>query len=262
MYDQQPKKGVLSIATLHENTLNFNKKMTVTNTGGNLYKDAGLVLVKEFLYSIGFEQLMEKELHFQDSRFLPTHSNETILEQLIFQLIAGYDTDASANILRHDPFFQQMLEKSTLASQPSLSRFWDRISESPDALLQLQALNQAMLDKVRIQRNATELVLDLDSTYSDTYGDQEETAFNTHYQTTGYHPLVAFDGLTEDFLKPLLEHYNQTVRITAILIRADSGFATPELYDLCKEKRASVCHLTQTKFPFIQNGGTVCSSWR
>ena len=140
------------MATLHENTLNFNKKMTVTNTGGNLSTDAGLVLVKEFLYSIGFEQLMEKELHFQDSRLLPTHSNETILEQLIFQLIAGYDTDASANILRHDPFFQQMLEKSTLASQPSLSRFWDRISESPDALLQLQALNQAMLDKVRIQR--------------------------------------------------------------------------------------------------------------
>ncbi|SHG18984.1 Transposase DDE domain group 1, partial [Trichococcus flocculiformis] len=137
------------MATLHENTLKFNQKMTVTNTGGNLSTDAGLILVKEFLHSIGFEQLMEKELHFQDSRLSPTHSNETILEQLIFQLIAGYDTDASANILRQDPFFQQMLEKSTLASQPSLSRFWDRISESPDALVQLQALNQAMLDKVR-----------------------------------------------------------------------------------------------------------------
>jgi hypothetical protein len=55
MYDQQPKKGVLSMATLHENTLNFNKKMTVTNTGGNLSTDAGLILVKEFLHSIGFE---------------------------------------------------------------------------------------------------------------------------------------------------------------------------------------------------------------
>ena len=70
--------------------------MTVTNTGGNLSTDAGLVLIKEFLHSIGFEQLIEKELHFQDSRLSPTHSNETILEQLIFQLIAGYDTDASA----------------------------------------------------------------------------------------------------------------------------------------------------------------------
>ena len=137
-----------------------------------------------------------------------------------------------------------MLEKSVLASQPTISRFWDRISDSPNALLiQLQALNQAMLDKVRIQRNATEMVLDLDSTYCNTYGDQEETALNAHYQTTGYHPLVAFDGLTKDFLKaelrsgntycstgiadffnPLLEHYNQTVPITAILIRAEQWF--------------------------------------
>jgi hypothetical protein len=46
------------MATLHENTLKFNQKMTVTNTGGNLSTDAGLILVKEFLHSIGFEQLM------------------------------------------------------------------------------------------------------------------------------------------------------------------------------------------------------------
>lgn len=43
--------------------------------------------------------------------------------------------------------------------------------------------------------------LDLDSTHSDTYGNQEEAAYNGHYGTTGYHPLVAFDGLTGDFLK-------------------------------------------------------------
>lgn len=42
--------------------------------------------------------------------------------------------------------------------------------------------------------------LDLDSTHSDTYGNQEEAAYNGHYGTTGYHPLVAFDGLTGDFL--------------------------------------------------------------
>ena len=58
---------------------------------------------------------MEKERHFQDSRLSPTQSNETILEQRIFQLIAGYETDAPANILRQDPFVQQMLGKSTLA---------------------------------------------------------------------------------------------------------------------------------------------------
>ena len=101
------------MATLHENTLKYNQKMTVTNAGGNLSRDAGLALINEFLHPIGFEQLMEKELHFQDSRLSPTHSNETILELLFFQLIAGCDTDASANILRQVFFFLQMLEKRT-----------------------------------------------------------------------------------------------------------------------------------------------------
>lgn len=59
---------------------------------------------------------------------------------------------------------------------------------------------------------------------------------------------IAFDGLTKDmrkaelrsgntycstgaadFFNPLLEHYNQTVPVSTILVRADSGFAAPEL---------------------------------
>ena len=46
--------------------------------------DASLTLVKEFICSIGFVQLMEKELHFQDTCLSPTHSNKSILEQLTF----------------------------------------------------------------------------------------------------------------------------------------------------------------------------------
>lgn len=45
------------------------------------------------------------------------------------------------------------------------------------------------------------MIFDLDSTHSDTYGEQEKTDYNTHYQTNGYHPQVAFDCLTWDFLK-------------------------------------------------------------
>ncbi|HBI3838976.1 TPA: IS1380-like element IS1678 family transposase, partial [Enterococcus faecium] len=81
--------------------------------------------------------------------------------------------------------------------------------------------------------------------------------YNTHYQTYGYHPLVAFDGLTGDFLKaelrsgnqytskgvkefltPLLEHYNHSLPNTDILVRGDSGFATPGVYDSCESKKS------------------------
>lgn len=118
---------------------------------------------------------------------------------------------------------------------------------------QLQALNQSLIDKARLIRNDTELIIDVDSTHSDTFGRQEQTDYNAHYQTYGYHPLVAFDGLTGDFLKaelrsgnqytskgvkafidPPLHHYKSTLPHTEILVRGDSGFATPEVYKSCE----------------------------
>lgn len=54
---------------------------------------------------------MELEIPYQDNQLLSTHSNESIIEQLIFQLIVSYDNDASANILHNVSFFQQMFEK-------------------------------------------------------------------------------------------------------------------------------------------------------
>ena len=121
-------------------------------------------------------------------------------------------------------------------------------------IIQLQKVNQILIDKARRIRNTNEMIFDLDSTHSDTFGNQEMTDYNAHYQTTGYHPLVAFDGLTGDFLKaelrsgnvytsngvaaftrPLFEHYQSVTPVSTIMVRADSGFATPDLSELCEE---------------------------
>lgn len=239
------------MSTLHEKKVQFNSKLTISNTGGNLSTNSGLVLVKEFMESLNFSDLSKQYLGIEDKRLYHIHDNFSLMEQLIYQNIAGYSTDSSANLLKQDPIFKVILDKSRLASQSSISRLWDRISE--ENISQLQDLNQAMIDKVRSARNTTEMIFDLDSTHSDTYGDQENTDYNAHYRTNGYHPLVAFDGLTGDFLKaelrsgnvytsngvgtfmePLFEHYNQVVPVSNILVRGDSGFATPELYDLCE----------------------------
>ena len=239
------------MATLQEKRVNFNSKMTVSNTGGNLSTDAGLILVKEFMDSISFTKLAKQLLTFNEDRRYWIHDNISVLEQLLFQIVAGYPADSSANILREDPIFRLVLDKDALASQSSLSRFWDRVNE--ETIARFQVLNQALIDKVRLERNATEMIIDLDSTHSDTFGNQEDANFNAHYGTNGYHPLVAFDGLTGDFLKaelrsgnvytsngvkeflkPMLEHYQQTLPCTDILVRGDSGFATPEVYDTCE----------------------------
>lgn len=50
-------------------------------------------------------------------------------------------------------------------------------------------------------------------------------AFNFHYQSNGYHPLVCYDGMTGDLIK--------------IQLRGDSGFATPDLYKQCEQNGTS-----------------------
>nr|WP_245592937.1 transposase [Carnobacterium funditum] len=39
----------------------------------------------------------------------------------------------------------------------------------------------------------------MESTHSDTEGNQEKTDDNAYYQTNGYNPLVTLDGLTGVF---------------------------------------------------------------
>lgn len=243
------------MAILQEKQANFNQSIHISHTGGNLSTDSGLVLVKEFMETLGFAETAKEKISLVDHRLYYRHENQTILEQMILQLIAGYSTDSSADILRHDPVFQTVLGKEALASQPSISRFLDRFTEKN--IGQLQDLNQELIDKVRLIRNTNEMIFDLDSTHSDTFGNQEQTDYNHHYQTNGYHPLVVFDGLTGDFLKaelrsgnrytshgvkeflrPLFKHYEKQVPVSNILVRGDSGFATPELYTLCEEHKS------------------------
>lgn len=247
---QPTKRKGLSMVTLQENVAKFNNNLIVTYDGGQLSSDSGLVLVDELMDALQFTQLSEKVVKFKDNRKYCTHTNPKVLKQLILQIIAGYPTDSSANILRHDPVLQTLSPDEPLASLSSISRFFDRVTL--DTISTLQGLNQSLIDKARLVRNDTNLIIDLDSTHSDTFGSQEQTAYNAHYGTNGYHPLVAFDGLTGDFLKaklrsgnqytsngvkgflePLWEHYNQAIPTTDIFVRGDSGFATPAIYDLC-----------------------------
>ena len=102
------------------------------------------------------------------------------------------------------------------------------------------------------------VILDLDSTLLDAYGRQEDRAFNFHYQSNGYHPLVCYDGMTGDlikiqlrdgtqysctgvvdFLQPILDEYLNDYPEVPILLRGDSGFATPVLHKQCEENGTS-----------------------
>ena len=149
-----------------------------------------------------------------------------------------------------------VLEKDTLASQPTVSRFFNRMDE--DTLNQLLMIGRILRKRVYRIQMPQAVILDLDSTLLDAYGKQEGRAFNFHYQSNGYHPLVCYDGMTGDlvkiqlrdgteysctgvvdFLQPILDEYLNDYPVICILLRGDSGFATPDLYKQCEENGTS-----------------------
>jgi hypothetical protein len=241
------------MATLPQLTLDFNRKIKLSNDGGELSSDTGEFLFREFDEKIGFSTTLAQFLNLKDTRRYYVHSNENLLRQKIFQIIAGYTEDDAADQLTKDPVFTQIIGTDALASQPSLSRFFKRFDDQ--SIDQLNQANQELLDRIHRFRESRAIIFDLDSTHSDTYGNQESAAYNAHYGTVGFHPLVAFDGVRGDFLKaqlrpgnvytsngvvefiqPLIEHYNEKFPETTPFIRGDSGFAVPALYDLCEKE--------------------------
>ena len=244
---------ILIMATLPQLTLNFNRQIKLTNDGGSLSSDTGGFLFREFEEKIGFFRTLDQHLVLKDERRFAKYSNETLLRQKIYQMLAGYDEDDAADQLTDDPVFTQIVGTNALASQPSLSRFFPRFD--CNAISQLNQANQDLMDKVHHYRDSKSIIFDLDSTHADTYGEQESSNFNAHYGTVGFHPLVAFDGVTGDFLKaqlrpgsvytsngvvdfmePVIKHYNEKFPETTPFLRGDSGFAVPALYELCENE--------------------------
>lgn len=180
------------------------------------------------------------------------HTDSDNLMQMLYQIIAAYFEDDRADELTNDPVLTSILEKEVLASQPTLSRFWNRMDNG--TLTQLDSINAKMRDIVYSIKAPDHMLFDLDSTLLNTYGKQEGEGFNFHYQAHGYHPLLCYDGITGDLLKaelrngtqycsndadksmiPLLQEYRAKYPLLPLYLRGDSGFASPDLYKACED---------------------------
>ena len=171
---------------------------------------------------------------------------------MIYMIIAGYFEDDASDELTNDPVFKPVLNKDALASQPTVSRFFNRMDE--DTLNQFLTIGRILRKRVYSIQMPQAVILDLDSTLLDAYGRQEGRAYNFHYQSNGYHPLVCYDGMTgdlikiqlrdgtqysctgvADFLQPVLGEYLHDYPEIPILLRGDSGFSTPDLVEAIRE---------------------------
>lgn len=187
------------MTSLNENTLHFNKSLKINFDGGDLTNDAGLLLYREFDAKVGLSQLIQSLVHLDDPVNHHLHSNDSVVMQKIYQHVAGYHADDHADTLRYDPALTTILDKEALASQPTMSRV-NQLFDN-DVMKQLQQVNETLNERYQLIAPPENIVLDLDSTNSATYGNQHGSAYNTHYGENGYHPMLMFDGLTGDCLQ-------------------------------------------------------------
>jgi len=239
--------------SVQEYSMNFNSRMKVNFDGGDLTSDAGLLLYKEFDHKLGLSETVQQMLVVDDPVRHREHPNSDVVVQKVYQHLAGYHTDDDADDLFAEPLLTAMMRKERLASQPTLSRFNEKASIA--TAKSLERINEVLQKRVYTIKPQDHFALDVDSSGFAAYGHQHGANFNYHYQQNRFHPLLCFDGLTGDCLKaelragnvytsrqvvrfmgPLLTRYETGMPWALLVIREDSGFAVPGLFELAETK--------------------------
>lgn len=234
--------------SLDDLRLESNNQIKINFNGGDLSSDAGMIPINEFARKIGFDKTIKEHFKTNDSASFRYHTDSDNMMQKIFQSVAAYFQDDDADELTTDPVFNVILNKKGLASQPTMSRFINRCDDI--CLMQFEQIQQELRRKIYSIKRPESILIDIDSTLFSTYGKQEGNVYNQHYNDYGYHPLLAYDGLTGDLLKaelrpgnaytsknttdflfPLLLEFQEDYPAMDLFLRGDSGFADVMIYE-------------------------------
>ena len=225
--------------------------------------DAGLVLLKDPDDQLGLTRALAAVL--RDPRD-PRRVNFTLhdlLKQRVLQIAAGYEDANDANTLRHDPIFKLLLDRlpetgAPLASQPTISRFENRVSRT-----ELYRMARVLVDQfiASYDRPPKLIVLDFDDTEDPAHGQQEQARYDGYYGGYCFLPLHLYEGLSGRLittifkakrftgtqmlavLKRLVKRLRQAWPDTLIILRGDSHFAYPEVMQWI-EAQADLSYVT------------------
>ncbi|HEV2456932.1 MAG TPA: IS1380 family transposase [Ktedonobacterales bacterium] len=232
--------------------------LMVTFDGGRLTSDGGLVWLAQADDHLGLSAAFSRQI--RDWRRGPVHHPLRLLvRQRILQIACGYEDQDDADTLRHDPLLKLVCGRlpergADLASQPTLSRL-ENAADGRTCYRLAQTLIDVYLQERERAGVPDHVLLDLDSTADPTHGEQEGSSYHGYYRQHMYHPLLIFDGHTNQLITAVLRHgtVHASHGVVAILsrlltalrrrwpavhveLRADSGFAVPALYDYCERE--------------------------
>src|SRR2546430_2450859 len=224
--------------------------------GGRLSSDAGLILLKDMDDQLGLTRALAAVLaDSRDARRIHFTPHD-LLKQRVFQIAAGYEDANDANTLRHDPIFKLLLDRlpetgAPLASQPTISRFENRVSRTDLYRMALVLVEQFLASYVRPPQL---IVLDFDDTEDPVHGGQEQARYDGYYGGYCFMPLHLYEGLSGRLittifkakrftgaqilavLTRLVKRLRHAWPHTLLIFRGDSHFAYPEVMQWIEEQ--------------------------
>ncbi len=235
--------------------LSFNASLKVDFQGSRVTSDGGLILVRELDERLGFGELIEQ--HLNDPRGTNTRLPlADLLRQSVYSRLAGYEDMNDAERLSHDPTFRligsEKIWERGAALTSRLQTFETEMLAEEENFTGLARLNRELIGKAEALDAPYRTVLDMDSTEIPVYGEQEQSAYNGHFESTCYHPLLLFsregDCLAvklrpgnvhsaegwEELLLPEIERQQKLGK--EVVFRADAAFAKPEIYEALEER--------------------------
>ncbi len=239
--------------------LGFDLRLKLEFHGSKVTSDAGLLAFRELDDALGLTELAGETL--ADTRIGRNgrHTLTAQLRQAVFGRLAGYEDVNDADRLAHDPAMRWVVggravtEQAASASQ--MGRFETEVLTQEANLNALTNLSGRWIDTVHARRPVKTVMLDMDSSVSRTYGDQEGSAYNGHFGCPCYHPLFVFNQFGDlerctlrpgnvhsaegwrEVLEPVVVRYRDKVKRR--YFRADAAFASPEVYEFLEAERFS-----------------------
>ena len=165
--------------------LSFNASLRVDFQGSRVTSDGGLILVRELDERLGFGELIQQ--HLTDSR----RGKNTqfpladLLRQSVYSRLAGYEDVNDAERLAHDPTFRligsEKIWDRGAALTSRLQTFETEMLAEEENFRGLARLSRELIGRGEAGDSAYRVILNMDSTEIPVYGQQEQSAYNGHF---------------------------------------------------------------------------------